>query len=244
VCVYTVYCIVTHYSIILKLTHSLLLHSFSFLSVLLWIWTHLQMISAHCFPLHCSLDLQHQPFILLNMGLQYPCVHSLFSYIFKYISTCSLKLLNNYSNYLLQLLKAPHGDLLSCMEMLKVADLLVFVASARSSLCQQTHSHYIDSFGAQCLSVFRSLGLPTTLLFLRVSYHVSSFFNSHHSQPYNNFINKFSFQSFTSNYAFRIFPLILDREMNSRRFAHQVLPLSFLRIVSVIQLIQRMICAR
>ncbi|WJX48475.1 hypothetical protein P8452_35032 [Trifolium repens] len=41
------------------------------------------------------------------------------------------------------LLKAPHGDLLSCMEMLKVADLLVFVASARS------------------------LGLPTTLLFLR-----------------------------------------------------------------------------
>jgi pre-rRNA-processing protein TSR1 len=63
------------------------------------------------------------------------------------------------------------------MGMLKVADLLVFVASARSSLCQQTHSHYIDSFGAQCLSVFRSLGLPTTLLFLRISYHLSSFFN-------------------------------------------------------------------
>ncbi|GAU12824.1 hypothetical protein TSUD_73110 [Trifolium subterraneum] len=47
------------------------------------------------------------------------------------------------------------------MEMLKVADLLVFVASAK------THSPYIDSFGDQCLSVFRSLGLPTTVLFLR-----------------------------------------------------------------------------
>jgi hypothetical protein len=206
--------------------------------VLLWIWTHLQMISAHCFLLHCSLDLQHRPFILLNMGLQYPYAHIHFSLTFLNINL--LKLNNNSNYYLLQVLKAPHGDLLSCMEMLKVADLLVFVASA-SSLCQP---HYIDSFGAQCLSVFRSLGLPTTLLFLRVSYHVSSFFNSHHSQAYNNFINKFSFQSFTSNYAFRIFPLILDREMNSRRFAHQVLPLNFLRIVSVIQLIQRMICTR
>ncbi|KAK2404607.1 pre-rRNA-processing protein TSR1 protein [Trifolium repens] len=66
----------------------------------------------------------------------------------------------------ISVLKAPHGDLLSCMEMLKVADLLVFVASARS-LCQETGSHYIDSFGDQCLSVFRSLGLPSTVLFVR-----------------------------------------------------------------------------
>ncbi|KAJ1427390.1 Ribosome biogenesis protein BMS1/TSR1, C-terminal [Sesbania bispinosa] len=63
-------------------------------------------------------------------------------------------------------LKAPHGDLLSCMEMAKVADLLVFVASARS-LCEETDSYYIDSFGNQCLSVFRSLGLPSTSVFLR-----------------------------------------------------------------------------
>ncbi|KAJ1397557.1 Ribosome biogenesis protein BMS1/TSR1, C-terminal [Sesbania bispinosa] len=63
-------------------------------------------------------------------------------------------------------LEAPHGDLLSCMEMAKVADLLVFVASTRS-LCEETDSYYIDSFGNQCLSVFRSLGLPSTAVFLR-----------------------------------------------------------------------------
>ncbi|GAU30187.1 hypothetical protein TSUD_311380 [Trifolium subterraneum] len=63
-------------------------------------------------------------------------------------------------------LKAPHGDLLSCMEMAKVADLLVFVASARSS-CEETDSYFIDSFGNQCLSVFRSLGLPSTAVFVR-----------------------------------------------------------------------------
>ncbi|KHN20118.1 Pre-rRNA-processing protein TSR1 like [Glycine soja] len=63
-------------------------------------------------------------------------------------------------------LKAPHGDLLSCMEMAKVADLMVFVASARSS-CEETDSYYIDSFGNQCLSVFRSLGLPSTAVFIR-----------------------------------------------------------------------------
>ncbi|KAK2392728.1 pre-rRNA-processing protein TSR1 protein [Trifolium repens] len=63
-------------------------------------------------------------------------------------------------------LKAPHDDLLSCMEMAKVADLLVFVASARSS-CEETDSYFIDSFGNQCLSVFRSLGLPSTAVFVR-----------------------------------------------------------------------------
>ncbi|KAK7352183.1 hypothetical protein VNO80_17601 [Phaseolus coccineus] len=63
-------------------------------------------------------------------------------------------------------LKAPHGDLLSCMEMAKVADLMVFVASAKS-LCEETDSFYIDSFGNQCLSVFRSLGLPSTAVFIR-----------------------------------------------------------------------------
>ncbi|CAJ1973149.1 unnamed protein product [Sphenostylis stenocarpa] len=63
-------------------------------------------------------------------------------------------------------LKAPHGNLLSCMEMAKVADLMVFVASAKS-LCEETDSNYIDSFGNQCLSVFRSLGLPSTAVFIR-----------------------------------------------------------------------------
>ncbi|XP_057748887.1 uncharacterized protein LOC130967838 [Arachis stenosperma] len=64
------------------------------------------------------------------------------------------------------LLKAPHGDLLACMEMAKVADLLAFVASI-NSLSEETDSYYIDSFGDQCLSVFRSLGLPSTVVFIR-----------------------------------------------------------------------------
>ncbi|KAJ6411913.1 hypothetical protein OIU84_005054 [Salix udensis] len=65
-------------------------------------------------------------------------------------------------------LKAPHGDLLSCMEMAKVADLIVFVAST-ISLYEENASDfgYIDSFGSQCLSVFRQLGLPNTAVFLR-----------------------------------------------------------------------------
>ncbi|PPD91883.1 hypothetical protein GOBAR_DD11193 [Gossypium barbadense] len=60
-------------------------------------------------------------------------------------------------------LHAPHGDLLSCMEMAKVADLIAFVASAT----EQSTCDYIDSFGSQCLSVFRSLGLPSTVVFIR-----------------------------------------------------------------------------
>lgn len=63
-------------------------------------------------------------------------------------------------------LKAPYGDLLTCMEMAKVADLIAFVASASSSIEDDT-SDYIDSFGAQSLSVFRSLGLPSTVVLIR-----------------------------------------------------------------------------
>ncbi|KAK4577824.1 hypothetical protein RGQ29_028089 [Quercus rubra] len=63
-------------------------------------------------------------------------------------------------------LKAPYGDLLSCMEMVKVADLIAFVASVSSS-CEESPSCYIDSFGSQCLSVFRSIGLPSTFVLIR-----------------------------------------------------------------------------
>uniref|UniRef100_A0A2P2M9B8 Bms1-type G domain-containing protein n=1 Tax=Rhizophora mucronata TaxID=61149 RepID=A0A2P2M9B8_RHIMU len=63
-------------------------------------------------------------------------------------------------------LKAPHGDLPSCVEMAKVADLIAFVASADSS-CDEGAFDYIDSFGSQCLSVFRSLGFPSTVVFIR-----------------------------------------------------------------------------
>ncbi|KAK1392977.1 Bms1-type G domain-containing protein [Heracleum sosnowskyi] len=62
---------------------------------------------------------------------------------------------------------APHGDLLACMEMVKVADLIAFVASAHDSSEAESSSYYIDSFGAQCLSVFRSLGLPSTAVLIR-----------------------------------------------------------------------------
>ncbi|XP_022772570.1 pre-rRNA-processing protein TSR1 homolog isoform X2 [Durio zibethinus] len=69
------------------------------------------------------------------------------------------------SEYKLRLtvLQAPHGDLLSCMEMAKVADLIAFVASATEGV----RCDYIDSFGSQCLSVFRSLGLPSTVVLIR-----------------------------------------------------------------------------
>ncbi|OVA19550.1 Ribosome biogenesis protein BMS1/TSR1 [Macleaya cordata] len=68
-------------------------------------------------------------------------------------------------NYRLRatVLEAPHGDLLSCMEMAKVADLIAFVASA--SPCSS--SSHIDSFGAQCLSVFRTIGLPSSVILIR-----------------------------------------------------------------------------
>jgi len=49
----------------------------------------------------------------------------------------------------------------------QVADLIAFVASA-NSLCEDGSSDYIDPFGAQCLSVFRAIGLPSTVVFIRV----------------------------------------------------------------------------
>ncbi|KAL2472643.1 P-loop containing nucleoside triphosphate hydrolase superfamily protein [Forsythia ovata] len=63
-------------------------------------------------------------------------------------------------------LKAPHGDLLACMEMAKVADLIAFIASP-ASLCEDGTGHFIDSFGSQCLSIFRTLGLPSTVVLIR-----------------------------------------------------------------------------
>ncbi|KAK4436352.1 Pre-rRNA-processing protein T [Sesamum alatum] len=64
-------------------------------------------------------------------------------------------------------LKAPHGDLLTCMEMAKVADLIAFVASPNSFDEADEENHFIDSFGSQCLSVFRTLGLPSTAVLIR-----------------------------------------------------------------------------
>ncbi|KAF8089094.1 hypothetical protein N665_0518s0020 [Sinapis alba] len=60
-------------------------------------------------------------------------------------------------------LKAPHGDLLTCMEMAKVADLIAFVASP----WDENVSNFIDSFGSQCLSVLRFIGLPSTTVLIR-----------------------------------------------------------------------------
>ncbi|CAH8359187.1 unnamed protein product [Eruca vesicaria subsp. sativa] len=72
-------------------------------------------------------------------------------------------------------LKAPHGDLLTCMEMAKaydfslpafVADLIAFVASAKSPW-KENVSNFIDSFGSQFLSVLNSIGLPSTTVLIR-----------------------------------------------------------------------------
>lgn len=63
-------------------------------------------------------------------------------------------------------LKAPYGDLQSCMEMAKVADLIAFVASA-SYYIEGNTSLYVDSYGSECLSVLRSLGLPSTAVLIR-----------------------------------------------------------------------------
>lgn len=58
-----------------------------------------------------------------------------------------------------------------------MADLLAFVASARSLDSEDNSSDYIDSFGSYCLSVFRALGLPSTAVLIRVSIflHLLSF---------------------------------------------------------------------
>ncbi|KAG8088568.1 hypothetical protein GUJ93_ZPchr0010g10870 [Zizania palustris] len=52
------------------------------------------------------------------------------------------------------------------MELAKVADLLAFVLSA-NSLYNCDSSSPIDDFGSQCLSVFRAMGLPSTVVFIR-----------------------------------------------------------------------------
>ncbi|KAI3724622.1 hypothetical protein L2E82_36405 [Cichorium intybus] len=64
-------------------------------------------------------------------------------------------------------LEAPHDDLMACMEMAKIADLIVFVASGNCSSEKDSSNYYMDEFGTQCLSVFRALGLPTSAVFLR-----------------------------------------------------------------------------
>ncbi|KAL6580804.1 hypothetical protein OROMI_006727 [Orobanche minor] len=64
-------------------------------------------------------------------------------------------------------LKAPQGDIVACMEMAKVADLLAFVASPNSLREADDTYSFIDSFGSQCLSVFKTLGLPSTVVLIR-----------------------------------------------------------------------------
>ncbi|KAL4202910.1 hypothetical protein AMTRI_Chr02g265850 [Amborella trichopoda] len=65
------------------------------------------------------------------------------------------------------IMEAPHGDLTSCIEMAKVADLIAFVASASSSSEGRSNSNsYIDSFGSQCLTIFRALGLPSSAVLI------------------------------------------------------------------------------
>ncbi|KAH0455585.1 hypothetical protein IEQ34_015617 [Dendrobium chrysotoxum] len=65
---------------------------------------------------------------------------------------------------------APYGDLVSCMEMAKactvVADLIAFVVSV-NSLNDGCETGFIDTFGIQCLSVFRAIGLPSTTVLIR-----------------------------------------------------------------------------
>ncbi|KMZ72355.1 Pre-rRNA-processing protein TSR1-like protein [Zostera marina] len=65
------------------------------------------------------------------------------------------------------ILVAPHGDLVSCMEMFKLADYIAFVASG-FSLCESSDSgSAIDSFGSQCLSIMRTIGFPNTAVLIR-----------------------------------------------------------------------------
>lgn len=63
----------------------------------------------------------------------------------------------------LTVMEAPHGDLQSCLEMAKVADVIAFVASAEGSSEGVMHNHYIDTIGGQCLSMLRAQGLPSTV---------------------------------------------------------------------------------
>ncbi|XP_073141798.1 uncharacterized protein [Henckelia pumila] len=64
-------------------------------------------------------------------------------------------------------LKAPPGDLLACMEMAKIADLIAFVASPNAFSEESDSGFLIDPFVSQCLSAFRTLGLPSTMVLIR-----------------------------------------------------------------------------
>eukprot|EP00252_Welwitschia_mirabilis_P018411 TRINITY_DN4091_c0_g1_i1.p1 TRINITY_DN4091_c0_g1~~TRINITY_DN4091_c0_g1_i1.p1 ORF type:complete len:804 (-),score=185.76 TRINITY_DN4091_c0_g1_i1:137-2548(-) len=59
-------------------------------------------------------------------------------------------------------MEAPRDDILSCLEMAKVADIIAFVTSANISE-GHTSNKYIDTIGEHCLSMFRALGLPSTV---------------------------------------------------------------------------------
>ncbi|KAF3338094.1 Pre-rRNA-processing protein TSR1 [Carex littledalei] len=63
-------------------------------------------------------------------------------------------------------LEAPYGDLVACMEMAKVADLIAFVVSA-NSLYDNGSDGLIDPIGAQCLSLLRAIGLSSTSVLIR-----------------------------------------------------------------------------
>ncbi|XAR61555.1 hypothetical protein NMG60_11016009 [Bertholletia excelsa] len=110
------------------------------------------------------------PRVIVLFGLSASAnVNSLAEDIFKLLSAEAVMSTVASSEYKLRttVLKAPHGDLLSCIEMAKVADLIAFVVSASSSHEEDGPDYYIDSFGSQCLSVFRALGLPSTVVLIR-----------------------------------------------------------------------------
>ncbi|CAL9234880.1 unnamed protein product, partial [Arabidopsis halleri] len=62
-----------------------------------------------------------------------------------------------------------HGVIPKTLMPREVADLMAFIASA-SSPWEENKSNYIDSFGNQCLSVFRTICLPSTTVLIRVSF--------------------------------------------------------------------------
>ena len=77
---------------------------------------------------------------------------------------------------------------------------MAFVVSA-TSVCEDSDSDYIDSFGNQCLSVFRSIGLPSTVVFIRVSYGLWYLLNfvKLFTRGYHHFKKKLSFTIYMDN---------------------------------------------